>query len=389
MRQHQSGKQGRISCGKSAPLLYQMEGRKAMGKRINTAVWLEKYNRWQIKVQKDGKRRTFTSSKPGRNGQREANRKADEWLDDGLDGENLRVFDLYELYKARIKETTSLGNYRNIETYGTVWIVPIIGALRISKLTEANLQKVIDKAYAKGLSKKSLGNIRATLISFVKYCRKNKWTALFPEDLTIPQGARLREKKILQPSDISALFTTDTRILRGKPIFDDYVYAYRFQVLTGLRPGELIGLRWSDVDENDVFIKRSINIYGEETQGKNENAIRHFVLSPLARKILNDQRSLSTSESVFEIASTKSYWKRWKSYCESNNIQRTSLYELRHTFVSVVKALPEGQIKAIVGHSRNMDTFGTYSHEVEGELQETADRINDLFEAIIGSGTEK
>lgn len=360
-----------------------------MGKRINTAVWLEKYNRWQIKVQKDGKRRTFTSSKPGRNGQREANRKADEWLDDGLDGENLRVSDLYELYKARIKETTSLGNYRNIETYGTVWIVPIIGSLRISKLTEASLQKVIDKAYAKGLSKKSLGNIRATLISFVKYCRKNKWTALFPEDLTIPQGARLREKKILQPSDISALFTTDTRILRGKPIFDDYIYAYRFQVLTGLRPGELIGLRWSDVDENDVFIKRSINIYGEETQGKNENAIRHFVLSPLARKILDDQRSLGTSESVFEIASTKSYWKRWRSYCESNNIQRTSLYELRHTFVSVVKALPEGQIKAIVGHSRNMDTFGTYSHEVEGELQETADRINDLFEAIIGSSTEK
>ena len=62
---------------------------------------------------------------------------------------------------------------------------------------------------------------------------------------------------------------------------------------------------------------------------------------------------------------------------------------MNYVIVSVVKALPEGQIKAIVGHSRNMDTFGTYSHEVEGELQETADRINDLFEAIIGSSTEK
>jgi hypothetical protein len=55
-----------------------------MGKRTNTAVWLPKYNRWQVKVQQDGVRRTFTSSKPGRTGQREANAKADAWLDQGI-----------------------------------------------------------------------------------------------------------------------------------------------------------------------------------------------------------------------------------------------------------------------------------------------------------------
>lgn len=35
-------------------------------KRTNTAVWMEKQKRWQIKVQKDGERRTFYSFKPGR-----------------------------------------------------------------------------------------------------------------------------------------------------------------------------------------------------------------------------------------------------------------------------------------------------------------------------------
>lgn len=356
-----------------------------MGKRTNTAVWLEKYNRWQINVQKDGKRRSFTSSKPGRTGQREANAKADAWLDEGIDGQNKRVNDLYELYKARVKETTSTGNYRNIETYGTTWISPIVGHISISRLTEGDLQKVIDKAYAKGLSKKSLINIRATLASFIKFCRKNKWTTLLPEDLAIPQGARMREKKILQPNDLSTLFSVDTRLLRGTPVFDDYIYAYRFQVLTGLRPGELIGLRWTDIKENDVFITRSVNIYGEETKGKNENAIRHFVLSPLALKVLEDQKRIKSTSYVFEIISTKSYWKRWRNYCESNHIQKTSLYELRHTFVSIVKSLPEGQIKPIVGHSRNMDTFGTYGHEIEGELQKTASEIDALFTAIISS----
>lgn len=55
-----------------------------MGRRTNTAQWLPNQNRWQIKVQKDGVRKTFTSAKPGRTGQREANAKADAWLDEGI-----------------------------------------------------------------------------------------------------------------------------------------------------------------------------------------------------------------------------------------------------------------------------------------------------------------
>ena len=35
-----------------------------MGRRTNTATWNEKYNRWQINVQKDGYRRSFYSSAP-------------------------------------------------------------------------------------------------------------------------------------------------------------------------------------------------------------------------------------------------------------------------------------------------------------------------------------
>ena len=47
-----------------------------MGQRTNTATWLPNQQRWQINVQKNGVRRSFTSSKPGRTGQREAGRMA-------------------------------------------------------------------------------------------------------------------------------------------------------------------------------------------------------------------------------------------------------------------------------------------------------------------------
>ena len=46
------------------------------------------------------------------------------------------------------------------------------------------------------------------------------------------------------------------------------------------------------------------------------------------------------------------------------------LYELRHTFVSVVKTLPAGEVKGLVGHSQDMDTFGVYGHTLTGEAEE-------------------
>lgn len=74
-----------------------------MGMRTNTAQWLPNQNRWQIKVQKDGVRKTFTSAKPGRTGQREANRKADLWLDEGISSTRLLVETAYVNWIAEVK----------------------------------------------------------------------------------------------------------------------------------------------------------------------------------------------------------------------------------------------------------------------------------------------
>ena len=66
-------------------------------KRTNTAKWIESAHRWQINVQKDGVRKTFTSAKPGRTGQREANRKADDWLEHGVKNSG-KVADAWALF---------------------------------------------------------------------------------------------------------------------------------------------------------------------------------------------------------------------------------------------------------------------------------------------------
>lgn len=218
-----------------------------MGKRTNTAVWEEKYQRWRIAVQKDGVRKQFYSSTPGRTGQREANAKADAWLEDGIAVKASRVEQAGKLWLASVELTTSHTNYRPRESRWRVWVLPVIGQKRVTALTDQDLQNVVDHAQAGGLSRKTLQSLAGDLTAFCKYCRKAKLSTFRPEDVVIPAGARLKGKKVLQPDALAKLFQVDTTLYYRKRIQDPYINAYRFQVLTGLRPGELLGLRWADI----------------------------------------------------------------------------------------------------------------------------------------------
>ena len=127
-----------------------------MGRRTNTAVWLPNQNRWQIKVQKDGVRKTFTSAKPGRTGQREANHKADLWLDEGISSTRLLIETAYVNWIAEVKMTTSQSNWKPIESRWRTWVQPDLGKKQVANLNEQMLQAVVNKAFAAGLSKKTL-----------------------------------------------------------------------------------------------------------------------------------------------------------------------------------------------------------------------------------------
>lgn len=366
-----------------------------MKKRTNTAEWQECTNRWRIRVQKNGVMKSFYSSTPGRTGQREANAKADAWLDDSIRDGRKKVSVLYAEWLEDLSLTSGTSYLEQCTKYGDYYLLPVIGNLRIEELTEGDLQKAIDMSFKKRclkkerqrsslnkpLSRKTLMTIRSTANSFLKWCRKNRYNTLNPE-LTIPKNARMGEKKILQPSGLRVLFSVDTRLLYSKRVFDDYIYAYRFAVSTGVRPGELVGLWYGDIKGNTVNLRRSINTLDEETTGKNENSIRSFDMCQQAREAYEAQVQLLKDSGIelnyntplFQIPCQRSLKRRWEKYQASNGITpAVTLYEMRHTFVSMeAGALTDGQLKMLVGHSKNMDTFGVYRHEIKGQREELA-----------------
>lgn len=364
-----------------------------MSERKNEAVWVESRNRWQINVQSEGERKTFTSSISGKKGKIAAEKKADSWLEQRLvgDGTKFEVF-LDKFYEHK-KATTSKANYEQLEFYIRAYIKPVVGKKKIGRITENDLQTVIDLAFEAGLSHKTLSNIRATISSIMKFCRKSKATALFPEGLEIPRNAKRGKKQIAQPEDLIKLFTVSQTTWHMKVCEDRYIHAYRFSVLTGLRPGELLGLQWSDITGDRLTIHRAVNDDGDITPGKNENAQRPLSIKGMAKAELEAQRAMLKQEGIlskFVFADTdadftfqKHFRKAWNRYCEYNNMSKITPYELRHTYVSINDEMPDGLKKQALGHSANMDTEGVYGHTKAGDLDRIASYSDNAIKKII------
>jgi len=368
-----------------------------MAERKNEATWLNKYQRWQIKVQKDGKRKTFYSKTPGTKGKIDAEKQADKWLKSGFEHPTMRFSKLYELFlqEKELLKGKSGGDLRNHQNMGKNFLLPALGTKKVENITLGDWQNCINNAFkrsqAKGhpLSAKSLKNIRASMTAVYAFARRHNIPLVKPEYLQIPKSAPVGQRNILTPEDIKKLF--DDNI---EPFW--YIHYVRFLLITGLRPGEAAVIRTDeDIKNNFLTIKRSINNLNEITDGKNANALRSQYLPEIAQKIIADQRQMLKQSSIIspwlfpnpqgDISSPRYIYKTWIQFRDKNNITACSLYELRHTMVSITKNdVPAHLLKMVLGHTESMDTYGVYGHEFAGDLQNVASVTQNIFKKILG-----
>ncbi|HZW97607.1 MAG TPA: site-specific integrase [Bacillota bacterium] len=131
------------------------------------------------------------------------------------------------------------------------------------------------------LSEKTLKNLRGVIGGFMKWCRRGDLTTLNPE-LIIPRGREKVAKDVLTTEEANALVRTR---ISNNPM----LHAFRLQIALGLRSGEVLALKMSDIDGKMMHIQRSLNDKGKITGGKNFKANRQEYLFPLAYEIVQDQ----------------------------------------------------------------------------------------------------
>lgn len=162
-----------------------------------------------------------------------------------------------------------------------------------------------------------------------------------------------------------------------------------------LRPGELCELqRGKQLDESTTLrVHGSNNVFGEHTRGKTSNAVRTFVLPEISLRILREQEQMLKMAGIVSAhmfpdrhgnqSTSCEVHKCWKRYQAANGLDGISLYELRHTFVSICKGtIPKALIKPVVGHRCAMPIHGTYVHAFPGELQAVADMVGTAYSDV-------
>ncbi len=141
---------------------------------------------------------------------------------------------------------------------------------------------------------------------------------------------------------------------------------------TGMRTGEITALKWSDIDFNKkiISVKRSRN-KGIETTPKTKSSIRNVeILDVLLPYLENHLQFKTDSEYVFLArgnnpfnSSNKISTIYWKKVLKELNIPYRNLYQMRHTFASLMIASGEDilWVANMLGHKNSNITLSTYA----------------------------
>lgn len=124
------------------------------------------------------------------------------------------------------------------------WIVPALGSKRLRDLSPEDVERLLDKMAAAGRSHRTIVRVKSYLgqaLAVAQSRRKVSWNVARVAEM--PETAEPSERRSLTPDEAKAVLAA----AEGHRLEGLFVTA----MMLGLRPGELTGLCWDDVDLDD------------------------------------------------------------------------------------------------------------------------------------------
>jgi integrase len=270
-------------------------------------------------------------------------------------------------------------------------IVPTLGWLRLEKLSPGHVQHLLNAKLAAGLSSKTVRHIRGVLCTALG--RALKW------DLVGRNAAALTDAPKAVRPEIRA-FTPDEAKRFIDAVKGERLEAlYLLTVTLGLRRGEVLGLKWPDVDfdASTVQVRASLqreNGRLELSETKTKGSRRPLPLLEFVAKALRAHRVRQHQERLVagyrwqdmgfvfttrigtpvDPANLLDWFKRILKDAELPHIR---FHDLRHSAASLLLALNVHPrvVMELLGHSQISLTMDTYSHVVPDMLREAVGKL--------------
>ncbi len=313
--------------------------------------------------------------------------------------EEMTVNSWFEYWIGVKKRTVRPNTVRNYTERYRRNIEPVIGKKILSSVNTIHCQTIMNKMADEGYRTTTIYQTRIALYNMLDYAyqndviRKNPCNKMVRSDI----GKRSAKKEALTLGQQKLFCET----IRG----NTYEYQYRFLLQTGLRTGELIGLKWSDIDfENRTLsVNRSME-YRHSTkewrigEPKSKSGYRTIPLTDEAIEILRLQKKKNLSFKVIEMEWTEfvflckkgapvknsTYDTMLFKLCDKANMARFSMHVLRHTFATrcIEAGMKPKTLQTILGHSNIGITMNLYVHTTEEEKQKEIDLIAEALKVI-------
>jgi integrase len=328
----------------------------------------------------------------------------------------------YWLETLAVKEVrpNTIAGYRTV-TYG--WIIPIIGTVKLSKLTQAHVRRVTDAILAgrpgqRPLSSTYALNAHRVMSSAFSIAKMEGRISENPaKNMRAPRKARTTLEALTLPEAIKVLQT----IAQG-----DWGALWATYLLTGARRGEVIGLELNRVtDELDLSWQlQRLPTGARGTDGEPGKPVvpadyeyRHLTgglyltrpkssrgwrVIPLVEplKSILDRHIATMEPNPWGLLFSRPDWPMdpdqvsaaWQVILNRTGVdKRVRLHDVRHTTVDLLyeAGVPEAVIQEIVGHSTRSMTRSYKSRGNRAELEKAMTALSALFSETPKMGEDK
>lgn len=291
------------------------------------------------------------------------------------------ILDMWIDEKRREIRTSSCKNYiYTIKNH----IKPNLGHCEVNSITKDIIQKFIYLSSDK-YKRETVINMTKVITQSLNYAVEQSYIKETPyRKIKIPKDKGVKEIKIFTEIEVEKILNSSIDYNDIKVIV---IIAYR----TGMRIGEILTLKWEDINFNHKFltVRRTLSDYTKEGKPevcdpKTKASRRRIDLDNLCMEILNHKEKISDSfifcKENGSIYSRQYVSKSFRKMCNSAGVKYKSFHALRHTHASILlsRGIHPKIVQERLGHSKISTTMDTYSHLIPGMQQLVVNVFNEI-----------
>ncbi len=274
-------------------------------------------------------------------------------------------------------------------------ILPALGSICLCNLSRGQIEGLLSDLRRKGDTGTTLRGVRATMSTVLRSAVERGYLNQNPA-----HGIRLRgsggkaERRYYGPAEIQKLLPELSEPCRT---------VVALAVLTGLRIGEILALRWKRVD----MLRGTIEVAETFSDGqfgspKTRSSRRVIPVSDSLRRTLEAHRSRSirtdSEDLVFTtpkgtpLNSKNLYNRELAPACDRIKTPRVSWHSFRHTHATLLAEVGESMktAQALLGHSDLETTLNIYAHALPASQRRAVNRVSEvMFSSVLEFGEKQ